>query len=158
MQSTSIERSQPFKHTYQPSGKKQKGEGTAPPFTKRTAMPSKNHSLIVTQTVFPAQLPPQKLQRRLKKAVPDPHPLKIERLPDTLQWWDEERYWLIHEASGLRVPGSFSIAEAQHIRAISKDWDWRVDIRDRKVACGIRLLSLAEAVCKRSLQRQGGKA
>lgn len=78
------------------------------------------------------------------------HSLKIERLPDTLQWWDEERYWLIHEASGLRVPGSWTADEAELIQDLSKGWDWSIDGRERKVACGFQLLALAEAVCKRS--------
>jgi hypothetical protein len=77
----------------------------------------------------------------------DDYPLKLELLPDKLQWWDEKRYWLIHEASNLRVPGSFSESEAQKIQEISKSWDWNVDTRDRKVACGLNLLALAEIVC-----------
>jgi|GEM_PF-5032796 len=75
------------------------------------------------------------------------YPLRIELLPPALQWWDEPRYWLIHEASSLRVPGSFSKSEAQKIQEVSKSWDWRVDTRDQKVACGLNLLALAEIVC-----------
>jgi hypothetical protein len=84
------------------------------------------------------------------------YPLTIEVLPDALQWWDETRYLLIHKDSGLRVPGSFNEKEALHIREITKHWDWSVDSRDRKVACGLNLLALAEIVCSRSSQ-QGGE-
>jgi hypothetical protein len=76
------------------------------------------------------------------------YPLEIELLPDALQWWDEPRYWLTHKDSGLRVPGSFNEKEALYIRHFTKDWDWTVDTRDRKVACGLNLLSLAEIVCQ----------
>jgi len=72
--------------------------------------------------------------------------LTIEALPDALQWWDETRYWLIHKDSGLRVPGSFNETEARKIQGLTKDWDWTVDTRDRKVACGLNLLALAEIV------------
>ncbi len=83
------------------------------------------------------------------------YPLTVEVLPDNLQWWHETRYWLIHKESDLRVPGSFSESEAQKIQEITKDWDWTVDTRDRKVACGLNLLTLAEIVCSR-LSQQGG--
>ena len=97
-------------------------------------------------------------QRRLPRAkqltIWEPpqskHPLKVERLPDALQWWDEERYWLIHQESALRVPGSWSLAEAELIQDLSKGWDWSINGRDRKVACGLKLMALAEAVCSRS--------
>lgn len=81
--------------------------------------------------------------------------LQIEHLPDALQWWKEPRYWLIHKESKLRVPGSFTLAESQKIQEVSKDWDWSVESRDRRVACGLNLLALAEVVCKRL--NQGGQ-
>jgi glutathionylspermidine synthase len=84
------------------------------------------------------------------------YPLTIEVLPDALQWWDETRYLLIHKDSGLRVPGSFSEKEARKIQEVGKNWDWTVDTRDRKVACGLNLLALAEIVCSQSSQ-EGGK-
>jgi hypothetical protein len=74
------------------------------------------------------------------------YPLRIELLPPGLQWWKEPRYWLIHDASGLRVPGSWSLKEAEEIQERTKDWDWSVNTRDRKVACGLNLLALAEIV------------
>lgn len=84
------------------------------------------------------------------------YPLTIELLPDALQWWDETRYLLIHKDSGLRVPGCFNETEARKIQEVSKDWDWSVNTSDRKVACGLNLLALAEIVCSPSIQ-QGGE-
>ncbi len=101
---------------------------------------------------------PQKSpHRQLPLFTPQPkqdyYPLTIEALPEALQWWTEVRYWLIHKDSGLRLPGSFNEKEARKIQEVSKSWDWRVDTRDRKVACGLNLLALAEiVVC------QGGKS
>jgi hypothetical protein len=102
---------------------------------------------------------PRGEQLTLWKSPQPEHPLRIECLPDVLQWWDEERYWLVHEASGLRVPGSWSLAEAELIQDLSKHWDWSVDDCDHKVACGIQLLSLTEAVCSRSAAKgaKGGE-
>jgi hypothetical protein len=84
------------------------------------------------------------------------YPLTIERLPDALQWWSQTRYWIIHKDSTLRVPGSFSLDEARKIQKITQHWDWSIDSRDRKVACGLNLLALAEGICSQSSQ-QGGK-
>lgn len=84
------------------------------------------------------------------------YPLTIELLPDALQWWNETRYLLVHKDSGLRVPGSFNEREARKIQEVSKDWDWTVDTSNRKVACGLNLLALAEIVCSPSIQ-QGGE-
>jgi hypothetical protein len=78
-------------------------------------------------------------------------------LPDALQWWNETRYRLIHKASDLRIPGSFNEREARKIQEISKNWDWQVDTSDRKVACGLNLLALAEGICSKAIQ-QGGEA
>ena len=82
------------------------------------------------------------------------YPLKIEPLPSALQWWEEERFWLFHIQTGLRVPGTWSLEEAELIQDLSRQWDWRVD-KDRRVACGLQLLALAEAVCKRSYRKGG---
>ena len=84
------------------------------------------------------------------------YPLTIERLPDALQWWSQTRYWIIHKDSTLQVPGSFSLDEARKIQKITQHWDWSIDSRDRKVACGLNLLALAEGICSQSSQ-QGGK-
>ncbi len=83
------------------------------------------------------------------------YPLRIELLPPTLQWWDAPRYWLIHDASGLRVPGTWTKAEAELMQDLSKNWNWSVD-SDRRVTCGVQLMALAEGICKRSAIK-GGK-
>jgi hypothetical protein len=83
------------------------------------------------------------------------YPLRIELLPPNLQWWDEPRYWLIHAASGLRVPGSWSRKEAEELQDLSKNWKWSLD-KERRVDCGLQLLALAESLCKRSSVEQTG--
>jgi len=116
---------------------------------------------IVAQKRQPKQSERQSLQKSPQRQLPlfnlpqatQNYPLTIEALPDALQWWNEVRYWLIHKDSGLRVPGNFSEKEARRIQDVSKDWDWTVDTRNQKVACGLNLLALAEiVVC------QGGKS
>jgi hypothetical protein len=82
------------------------------------------------------------------------YPLKIESLPSALQWWDDEQFWLVHAESGLRVPGTWTKAEAELMQDLSKNWNWSVD-SDRRVTCGVQLMALAESICKRSA---GGEA
>ena len=84
------------------------------------------------------------------------YPLKIEPLPPAFQWWEEEHFWLIHIQSGLRVPGTWSLDEAELIQDLSQQWDWLVD-KERRVASGLQLMALAEAVCKRSSHHKGGE-
>lgn len=117
---------------------------------------------IVAQKPHTAQSEERSLHPSLYQfsLVEPPHPqaeqpLRIERLPNALQWWDEERHWLVHDASGLQVPGSWSLAEAKLIQDLSKEWNWSVD-SNRRVACGVQLMALAEAVCQRSAK--GGEA
>lgn len=112
---------------------------------------------IIAQPASDKQSKGRSLQKSPHRQLPlfDPqqdYPLTIERLPDTLQWWDEVRYWLVHKGSGLRVPGSFNEREARKIQEASRGWDWSVDTRDRKVACGLNLLALAEGICQQSQQ------
>jgi hypothetical protein len=85
------------------------------------------------------------------------YPLKLELLPDNLQWWNEPRYWLIHEASNLRVPGSWSLKEAKELQDLSKNFNWNLD-KERRVDCGLQLIALAEAICKKSSLRKSGGA
>jgi hypothetical protein len=88
----------------------------------------------------------------------DDYPLKLELLPDNLQWWNETRYWLIHKDSGLRVPGSWSLEEAEELQDLSKNWNWNLD-KERRVDCGLQLMALGESICKRSsLRKSGGVA
>jgi hypothetical protein len=85
------------------------------------------------------------------------YPLKIELLPPALQWWKEPRYWLIHEASNLRVPGSWSLREAKELQDLSKNFNWNLD-KERRVDCGLQLMALAEVICKKSSLRKSGGA
>jgi hypothetical protein len=118
------------------------------------------HTSIVAQKPRKGQSPRQAQSKQLHlwespQAKPETeYFLHMESLPPALQWWEEERFWLIHSASGLRVPGSWSIDEAQSILDLSRNWDWSID-KDRRVACGLQLMTLAEAICKRS--QKGGK-
>ncbi len=81
--------------------------------------------------------------------------LRIEPVPEALQWHPEPRYWLVHQESGLRVPGTWSLEEAQIILYLSEGWDWVVDPPSRIPACQGQILALCEAVCDREIQRQG---
>lgn len=81
------------------------------------------------------------------------YPLRIEALPDIFQWWSARRYLLIHKESGLRVPGSFILTEAQRIQKATQCWDWTVNTHDRKVACALNLLALAEIICTQSSRK-----
>jgi hypothetical protein len=95
-------------------------------------------------------------QVEYEQSTPEPkNPLHTEPLPPRLQWWDKERFWLIHSASGLQVPGTWTADEAELILDLSRNWNWSID-GDRRVACGLQLIALAEAVCTRSSQIQKG--
>lgn len=131
-------------------------------------MKNQNISVTIVAQSKPSKQPrlserrsPQKSPHRQLPLFDSPqpvqnYPLAIERLPEQLQWWDEIRYWLIHKESGLRVPGSFNDKEARKIQEVTRDWDWTIDTRDRKVTCGLNLLALAEGICQQSGQK-GGK-
>jgi len=101
------------------------------------------------------EVQPRQLSLPLVSAQKQEYPLTIELLPPALQWWEQPRYWVIHAASGLRVPGSWSLKEAEEIQDLSKDWRWNLD-RERRVDCGLQLMALAEVVCKRSSVEQAG--
>lgn len=77
------------------------------------------------------------------------YPLSIELLPQQLQWWDEPRYWLIHEVTGLRMSGSWSISESLEIQEFSRYWDWTVDPKSRIPNCQHEILNLCVQVCDR---------
>jgi hypothetical protein len=82
------------------------------------------------------------------------YPLSIELLPQRLQWWDEDRYCLIHKATGLRIPGSWSISEALEIQESSRYWDWQVDPKSRIPNCQQQILDLCVRVCNKSNQKR----
>jgi hypothetical protein len=119
-------------------------------------MRKKTYNTIVPQGTTQAKRPQQLcLPLRTPQIKPGAeYPLRIEALPPSLQWWDKERFWLVHSASGLRVPGSWTVDEAELILDLSRKWDWSID-KERRVACGLQLMALAEAVCKRSSQKGG---
>lgn len=73
--------------------------------------------------------------------------LRIEAVPINVTVGSSEKFCLIHQASGLRVPGQFSRAEAEHILRVTEKWDWAIDYRPRTPNCNKRLLSLLTAVC-----------
>lgn len=75
-------------------------------------------------------------------------PLQIEPVPDNLTVGEEPRFWLIHQESGLRVPGQFSQTEAEYILKTTEHWDWEIiDSRPRTPNCSYRLLCLLNRVC-----------
>lgn len=80
--------------------------------------------------------------------------LRIEPVCEALQWYREPRYWLTHEESGLRVPGTWSFEEAQIILHLSSGWDWTIDPPSRIPACQGQILALCEGLCKHEVQRQ----
>lgn len=73
--------------------------------------------------------------------------LRIEGVPVNVTVGVEQRFWLIHQNSHLRIPGQFSRAEAEHILKATEFWDWEIKYRPRTPNCNKRLLSLLTAVC-----------
>ncbi len=75
-------------------------------------------------------------------------PLQIEPVPVNVTVGVEQRFWLIHQASGLRVPGQFSQSEAEYIlKATSEGWDWEIEYRPRTPNCSRRLFCLLSTIC-----------
>ena len=78
--------------------------------------------------------------------------IRIEGVPAELTVGEELRFWLIHQESGLRVPGQFSRVEAEFILKATSEWDWEIRHRPRTPCCGNRLLNLLKTVCKPQTQ------
>lgn len=74
-------------------------------------------------------------------------PLRIEPVPVNLTVGIEQRFWLIHQESGLWVPGQFSRVEAEYIFKTTAEWDWEIRHRPRTPNWNKRLLSLLTTVC-----------
>jgi len=74
--------------------------------------------------------------------------LSLEAVPIDLTVGVGERFWLIHQESGLRVPGQFNAAEVEHILKATEQWDWEIDLKTREPACRYRFLWLLESICK----------
>lgn len=101
--------------------------------------------------------PPLQQQERsaCSSASPEPEPqepaLRIELVPANARVGinnSYERFWLIHQASELRIPGQFSYCEAEEILKVTHAWNWTVDPRTREPGCRYQLLNLLERICK----------
>lgn len=73
--------------------------------------------------------------------------IRIELIPIHLTVGTDERFWIIHQESGLQVPGQFSRCEAEYILAATKEWNWAVDLKTREPACRLKPLRLLERIC-----------
>lgn len=73
--------------------------------------------------------------------------LRLEVVPANVTVGSCERFYLVHQESGLRVPWQFSRCEAEEILKVTALWDWTVDPRTREPACRYRLLWLLEGIC-----------
>ncbi|MGH2413573.1 MAG: hypothetical protein ACRDEA_07765, partial [Microcystaceae cyanobacterium] len=75
-----------------------------------------------------------------------PYPLFIQPIPPSDRLLPELECRLVHQETGLQVPGQFTQAEARLIQAVTQKWDWRVD-KHNKPACAGRLLWYLEQLC-----------
>lgn len=74
--------------------------------------------------------------------------LRIEATSANVTVGNSERFCLIHQESGLRIPGQFSYYEAQEVLVVSEKWDWELlDFNPRTPRCSYRLLCLLNRVC-----------
>ncbi len=73
--------------------------------------------------------------------------LHIEPVPACLTIGSDERFWIIHQESGLQIPGQFSRHEAEYILEATEGWNWAVDSKTREPAYRWRLLFLLEYIC-----------
>jgi hypothetical protein len=80
--------------------------------------------------------------------LPQEPALYIETVPVNLTLGVEQRFWLVHQPTGLRVPGQFSRREAEYIFSATEKWDWEIDLKTREPACCYRFLWLLESICK----------
>lgn len=84
----------------------------------------------------------------LKKSLEPQEPaLRIETVPVNLTVGVEQRFWLIHQASALRLPGQFSQAETECILKTTAEWDWAIEYRPRTPNCSYHLLCLLNRIC-----------
>jgi hypothetical protein len=73
--------------------------------------------------------------------------LRIEAVPAELIINSDRPFCIIHQKSGLQIPGQFSRQEAEQILEETKGWNWAVDPITREPAYKWRLLSLLEYIC-----------
>ncbi len=74
--------------------------------------------------------------------------LRIEAVPVDVTVGYSEKFYLIHQESGLRVPGQFSRCEAEEILRVTAPWAWQVDLKTHEPACRHSLLCLLKDICK----------
>ena len=82
-----------------------------------------------------------------------PYPLSIQLIPADERILPELECHLIHQETGLRVPGQFTEAEAKLIQTVTQDWDWHTD-KNNLPACAARLLQYLEQLCERTSENQ----
>jgi hypothetical protein len=111
--------------------------------------------LAPTTQQFPETQSPQLEAHQLNLLTLQELPLEpelfIEPIPVNLAVGTEPVFCLVHQPTGLRVPGQFSAQEAEYILRVTEGWDWTVDLKTREPACRHRFLWLLEGICKESL-------
>jgi hypothetical protein len=83
------------------------------------------------------------------------YPLQIQSIPESERISPEFNCRLIHQATGLQVPGQFTAEEATLIQKVTQNWDWRIE-KDNKPACAAQLLQFLEQLCAPSPGDKGG--
>lgn len=81
------------------------------------------------------------------------YPLVIQIIPPDVRIILELSCRLIHQESGLQLPGHFTQTEANLIQKVSQHWDWSLD-KNNKPACAARLLRYLEQLCAPSLKNK----
>jgi hypothetical protein len=125
---------------------------------------SKRYNSVVTNILPLPPAPPQQFSEaqspQLKahqlnlltlQELPLEPALSIEPIPVNLAVGTEPVFCLVHQPTGLRVPGQFSAQEAECILRVTEGWDWTVNLKTREPACRHRFLWLLEGICKESL-------
>ncbi len=82
-----------------------------------------------------------------------PYPLSIQPIPADGRILPELECRLIHQETGLRVPGQFTEAEAKLIQTVTQNWDWQTD-KNNLPACAARLLQYLEQLCERTSENE----
>jgi hypothetical protein len=124
------------------------------PAEGRTLLQLKSRELIVSetpkQTQYSEARSPQSLdQLNLLALLEKPQLaalLKIELVPPQLSVDTAERFIVIHQESGLSIPGQFTKSEAEAILSATENWDWSLG-KDRIPVCSHYLLALLEEIC-----------
>ena len=82
-----------------------------------------------------------------------PYPLLIQPIPADKRILPEFYCRLIHQETGLRVPGQFTEEEAKLIQTVTQNWDWLTD-KNNLPACAARLLQYLEQLCERTSENE----